>query len=131
MSSYESPDTYLARKKIKDIFRQENYNIEEEIELDTVKNNMGEEIYPPYRADMILSKEFIIEFDSKKLHGTHRRKVHDNWRDKNIKNQTRLTTVRLNSKDILQQPPTDILREINSQLKNKSSYPNWAEDEEK
>jgi|SRR5687768_10092255 len=130
MSSTESPDTYLARKKIKDIFRHENYKIEEEVELDTVTNNMGEEIYPPYRADMILTKEFIIEFDSKKLHGTHRRKVHDSWRDKNIKNQTKLTTVRLISKDILKQSPTEILMEINSQLKNKSVFPNWADNDQ-
>lgn len=130
MSSTEHPDTYLARKKIKEIFGKENYSVEEEVELDTVTNNMGEEIYPPYRADMILKKEFIIEFDSKKLHGTHRRKVHDNWRDRNIKNQTKLITVRLLSKDILKQSPTEILMEINSQLKNKTVFPNWAEDDE-
>jgi hypothetical protein len=130
LSSTEHPDTYLARKKIKEIFREQSYNIEEEVELDTVTNNMGEEIYPPYRADMILKKEFIIEFDSKKLHGTHRRKVHDSWRDKNIKSQTKLITVRLLSKDILQQSPTEILMEINSQLKNKTTFPNWAEDDQ-
>jgi hypothetical protein len=128
LSSIESPDTYQARKKIRDIFRHENFDIEEEVELETVTNNIGEEIYPPYRADMILHKEFIIEFDSKKLHGTHRRKVHDSWRDKNIKNQTRLTTVRLISKEILKQSPTDILKEINSQLSNKRSFPNWSEE---
>lgn len=129
MSSSESPDTYLARKKIRDIFREHGYELEEEVELDTVTNNMGEEIYPPYRADMIVKKEFIIEFDSKKLHGTHRRKIHDSWRDKNIKSQTKLTTVRLQSKDIIKQSPGDIIAEVNSQLRNKKSFPNWAEEE--
>jgi hypothetical protein len=107
----------MARKKIKEIFRNQNYQIEEEVELDTVTNNMDEEIYPPYRADMILTKTFILEFDSKILHGTHRKRNHDKWRDKNIKKDLNLKTVRLISKDILQQSPDQILHEINTQLK--------------
>lgn len=116
-SSIEHPDTYMARKKIKEIFRSKHYQIQEEVELDTVTNNMEEEIYPPYRADMLLSKIFIIEFDSKTLHGTRRRRIHDQWRDKNIKGQLDIPTVRLISKDLLKQTQDQIVQEINHQLK--------------
>lgn len=116
MSSNEHPDTYLARKKIKEIFRPKHYEIEEEVALDTVTNNMEEEVWPSYRADMVLTKCFIVEFDSKKLHGTKKRRIHDKWRDTNVMNQMNIKTVRLISRDILQQTPDQILQEINYQL---------------
>jgi len=115
--SNEAPETYQARKKLKQLLYRQNYEIEEEVQLDTVTNNMGEEIWPPYRADMLLTKSFIIELDSKKLHGTHRRIVHDSWRDKNIKNQINLKTVRLLSKNVNVQSEKQILEEIEDQLK--------------
>lgn len=123
MSSIEAPETYMARQKLKKIFSERDYEIEEEVTLDTVTNNMEEEIYPPLRADMILTKQFIIEFDSKKLHGTKVRRNKDHWRDKNIKNQMNIKTVRLLSRDILQQSQEDILNEINYQLNQKK----WEE----
>lgn len=119
-TSGEAPETYMARKILKDILRKYCYHIEEEVELDTVTNNIGEKIWPPYRADMLLSKIFIIELDSKKLHGTKRRRSHDQWRDKNIKGQLNIPTVRLISKDIVDSYEAgkylDILQEIHYQL---------------
>ena len=116
----ESHETYLARKKLKDIFRHKNYNIEEFKEFPEVKDNMGNEIWPPYEADMFLYKVFIIELDSKKLHGTHKKIVHDQWRDKNFKKQINVPTVRLISKDVNKQDQDQILEEIRWQL-NKSN----------
>ena len=79
---------------------------------------MEEEVYPPYRADMIAQKIFILEFDSKKLHGTRRRRIHDQWRDTNIRDQIKLKTVRLISKEVLKQSDEEILAEIDYQLQN-------------
>lgn len=114
----ESLDTYKARKKLKEIFQEYEFEVEEEVPLTTVTNNMDEDIWPPYRADMLLTKQFIIELDSKKLHGTHRKIVHDRWRDENVRNQIQLKTVRLISKDVNKQNPEQILDEVNWQLKN-------------
>lgn len=116
-SSSESPETYQARKKLKQIFTEYEFEIEEEVPLSTVTNNMEEEIWPPYRADMLLTKQFIIELDSKKLHGTRRKRVHDKWRDENVRKQVKLKTVRLLSKDVNKQEPEQILEEVNWQLK--------------
>src|SRR5215203_3333636 len=129
MSDYssfnESPQTYKARKELKRILEKEDYVIEEEVELEDVTNNMEEEIYPPYRADMIVTKTFIIELDpetSKKYkakgHGTRRKRIHDQWRDKNVRNQSKLKTVRLKPADILNFDTTLTLHEIESQLRN-------------
>jgi hypothetical protein len=104
----ESPDTYQARKKIKQIFTRKHYEIEEEVPLETVTNNMDEEIWPPYQADMLLTKQFIIELDPQsakkykaKGHGTKIRRNKDHWKDTNIKNQINLKVVRLEPEDIL------------------------------
>lgn len=115
--STESPETYQARKKLKEIFTEYEFEIEEEVPLQTVTNNMEEEIWPPYRADMLLTKQFIIELDSKNLHGTRRKRVHDKWRDENVRKQVKLKTVRLLSKDVNKQEPEQILEEVNWQLK--------------
>ena len=125
MSSAEHPNTYLSRRKLKEILRPMNYEMEEEVALEAVKtNNMEEEIFPPYRADLIASKVFIIELDPQsakkgksKGHGTRKRRIHDQWRDKNIKSQLNLRTVRLIPNDILQQSKEQILEEIDYQLK--------------
>jgi hypothetical protein len=121
----EAPDTYQARKRLKHIYHNKNFIIQEEVKMDTVTNNMEEEIYPPYQADMLLTKQFIIELDpetSKKYkskgHGTRRRRLHDDWRDRNIKNQMDITTVRLIPRDILQQSDEQIEAEIEYQLKH-------------
>jgi hypothetical protein len=112
----ESIETYRARRKLKDIFRTQNYRIEEFKEFPEVTDNMGSEIWPPYEADILLYKVFIIELDSRKLHGTHKKIIHDKWRDKNFKEQIDVPTVRLLSKDVNMQTPEDILQEINWQL---------------
>jgi hypothetical protein len=121
--SIEAPETYEARRKLKQILRKEHYEIEEEVALPEVTNNMGEEIWPPYRADMILTKSFIIELDPQspdkyksKGHGTKKRRIHDQWRDKNIKNQINLKTVRLIPQEINQMSESKILEEIDWQL---------------
>jgi len=119
----EAPDTYQARKVIKRLYESQNFKIQEEVKLDTVTNNMEEEIWPPYQADMLLTKEFIIELDPQtpdkgksKGHGTKRRRNKDQWRDKNIKKQLDIPTVRLIPSDILQQTDKQILDEIEWQL---------------
>lgn len=121
----ESPITYKARKELKRILENEDYVIEEEIPLEDVTNNMEEETYPPYRADMIVTKTFIIELDpetSKKYkskgHGTRRRRIHDQWRDRNVRSQINLKTVRLKPEDILNYDESLTLREIESQLRH-------------
>jgi hypothetical protein len=113
----ESPDTYQARKKLKSLFGELMYEVEEEVELESVTNNMEEEIWPPYRADMLVTKTFIIELDSKKLHGTRKKRSHDKWRNINIKSQMNLKTVRLLSKDVNRQELDQILAEIDYQLR--------------
>ncbi|HET9773708.1 MAG TPA: hypothetical protein VFP25_01865 [Nitrososphaeraceae archaeon] len=129
-TSAEHPDTYHARKILKEIFRKQFYEIEEEVPMDTVTNNIGETIWPPYRADMLLCKQFIIELDPQsakkyksKGHGTKRRRIHDKWKDTNIKKQMKISIVRLIPQDIItyreQGKDGDILEEINYQLKEK------------
>ena len=121
----EAPETYKARKELKRILSKLDYHIQEEVPLADVTNNMGEEIYPPYRADMILTKMFIIELDpqsakpyTSKGHGTKRRRIHDDWRDRNVMDQTKLKTVRLVPKEIMIQSDDEILAEIDYQLQN-------------
>jgi len=120
-SGVEHPNTYQARKILKEIFRDYCYAIQEEVPLDEVTNNMEEKVWPPYRADMLLSKVFIIELVSKKLHGTKKRRMHDQWRDKNVKAQLDIPTVRLLSKDVLEYrkrgEDIEILKEIHYQLR--------------
>ena len=105
----ESPETYKARKELKRILEREDYIVEEEIPLEDVTNNMEEEIWPRYRADIIAQKTYIIELDPqsdkprKHGHGTRKRRIHDQWRDKNIRSQINLKTVRLIPRDILKQ----------------------------
>ena len=121
----EAPETYKARKELKRILSKQDYHIQEEVPLADVTNNMGEEIYPPYRADMILTKMFIIELDPQsakpyqsKGHGTKRRRIHDDWRDRNVMDQIKLKTVRLIPKNIMIQSDDEILAEIDYQLQN-------------
>jgi hypothetical protein len=121
----ESPETYKARKELKRILENDDYTVEEEVPLQDVTNNMEEEIYPPYRADMIVTKRFIIELDPEtskkgkaKGHGTRRRRIHDQWRDINVRDQVKLKTVRLKPEDILNYDESMTIREIESQLRH-------------
>ena len=121
----ESPDTYKARKELKRILEKQDYHIEEEVPLEDVTNNMKEEIYPPYRADMVVTKQFIIELDPEsgkkgksKGHGTKKRRIHDQWRDKNVRGQINLKTVRLQPRDILMYDEKLTIEEIDSQLQS-------------
>jgi hypothetical protein len=120
----ESPTTYKARQELKRILSHNDYHIEEEVPLEDVTNNMKEEIYPPYRADMIVTKTFIIELDPEsgkpgkpKGHGTKKRRIHDQWRDRNVRDQIKLKTVRLKPEDILNYDEKLTLAEIDSQLR--------------
>src|SRR6188768_1793905 len=113
----ESQVTKKARTKLKEIFHRLNFEVNEEVALPHVTNNIGEKIFPPYQADLILSKEFVIELDSKKLHGTKIKRIKDKWRNINIQRDTDLPTVRLLSKDINKQTEQDILAEIEYQLR--------------
>ena len=120
----ESPETYKARRELKRILSTIGYEIEEEVPLEDVTNNMGEEIYPPYRADMVVTLQYIIELDPQngktgkpKGHGTKKQRIHDQWRDRNVRNQIKLKTVRLNPADILNDAEKLTLEEIDSQLR--------------
>ena len=122
----EAPETHRARRELRRILEHLDYIVEEYVPLeDVTTNNMGEEFWPPYEADMIVTKSFIIELDTEtskkgksKGHGTRRRKVHDNWRDTNVRNQIKLKTVRLKPKDVLDYDESLTLHEIEDQLKN-------------
>lgn len=121
----EAPETYKARQELKRILEKEDYTIEEEVPLEDVTNNMEEEIYPPYRADMVVTKTFIIELDTEtskkykaKGHGTRKKRIHDQWRDRNVRDQIHLKTVRLKPKDILNLDETLTLHEIDYQLRH-------------
>ena len=122
----EAKSTILARGKIKAMFYDRNYNIEEEVRFPDVTNNMGERLDPCYQTDFILTKTFILELDPQtdkpgkaKGHGTKKRRTHDKWRDQNFRHQLNLKTVRLNPKDVIDGTEQDILAEINHQLKVK------------
>jgi hypothetical protein len=120
----EAPQTYKARKELRRILEKLDYVINEYVPLmDVTSNNMDEEIWPPYEADMIVTKSFIIELDTEtnkkgksKGHGTKKRRIHDQWRDKNVRGQINLKTVRLKPKDILMYDEKLTIQEIDSQL---------------
>jgi hypothetical protein len=122
----EAPETYKARRELRRILESEDYTVEEYVPLeDVTTNNIGEEIWPPYEADIVVTKSFIIELDTEtnkkykaKGHGTRRRRIHDQWRDRNVRNQIKLKTVRLKPEDILNYDESLTLREIESQLRH-------------
>jgi hypothetical protein len=122
----EAAQTYEARQKLKKILAKHDYTVREEVELDTVTNNMGEKIDPPYRSDMLVFKAFIIELDPQtsqkyksKGHGTRRRIIHDQWKDTNIFNQLHIKVIRLNPREVMNSKTdeTAIIEEIIYQLK--------------
>lgn len=120
----ESIQTYQARKKLKEIFRAQEFDIEEEVKFPDVTNNMGEEIWPPLRADMLLEKKFIIELDPEsgkvgkaKGHGTKSRRNKDYWKDRNIWEQKHIKIVRIDPEDVMKENPELILRDIDYKLK--------------
>lgn len=122
----EAPQTYKARKELRRILEKLDYVVDEYVPLmDVTTNNMSEELWPPYEADMVVTKTFIIELDTEtskkgksKGHGTRRRRVHDNWRDKNVRGQIKLKTVRLKPDDILNYEEKLTIEEIDSQLRS-------------
>ena len=111
----EATKTVKARQKIIELYKQQGYEVTEEVPY-LCRNNMGELILPPYQADILLKKEFIVELDPYKLHGTKIKRSHDKWRDKNIEREYNIKTVRLDPKDILKQDPIDTILEVDSQL---------------
>jgi len=111
----EATKTQKARKKIIDLFKSNGYDVKEE-EVFPCFDNMGEAIFPPYQADIVVRKTFIIELDPL-FHGTKIHRNKDKWRDKNIEEQHDTKTVRLDPTDIMKQDPIDIMLEIDSQLK--------------
>ena len=122
----EAPETYRARRELRRILEHKDYIVEEYVPLeDVTTNNMNEEIWPPYEADIIVTKTFIIELDTEtskkgksKGHGTRRRRIHDQWRDRNVRAQIKLKTVRLKPEDILNYDESLTLHEIEDQLKS-------------
>lgn len=116
MSEKEHKSTAKARERIKIIYELLGYKIEEFVPI-TVQNNIGDQEMQ-YEADMILTKQFIVEFDSKKLHGTRVRRIKDSWRDKNIHRETDLKTIRLISKELLKVSDEQIIDEVDYQFNN-------------
>ena len=112
----EAKKTQKAREKIIQLYKDQGYQVTEE-EVFPCFNNMGEAIFPPYQADLVLRKTFLIELDPE----FHQTKIHrnkDDWRDKNIEREFNIKTVRLDPSDIMKQEPIDILLEVDDQLKN-------------
>lgn len=64
---------------------------------------MGEDINPPYSADIFASIHFIIELDPVTAHGGDIKSKKDKWRNKNIYEQYGVPTVRLQPEDVLKE----------------------------
>ena len=111
----EAVKTKRARQKIIQLYTDQGYQVTEE-EVFPCFNNMGEAIFPPYQADILVTKKIIIELDPTRLHGTARHRSKDHWRDENIFREYSIPTARLNPDDIIKQVSIDILLEIDSQV---------------
>jgi len=86
---------------------------------------MGEEIWPPLRADMVLTKKFIIELDPEsdkpyraKGHGTKSRRNKDYWKDRNIYEQKGIKIVRLNPDDVIRNDIALTIKDIEYKLQH-------------
>lgn len=111
----EATKTQKARKKIIEMYRDQGFEVTEE-EVFPCFNNMGEAIYPPYQADIVVRKTFIIELDPHKLHGTKTHINKDEWRDKNIEREHNIKTARVDPDDVVRQDSIDIMLEVDSQI---------------
>lgn len=113
----ESLKTQKARQKIKELLIEKGYQVGEE-EFFPCLNNMGEVIWPPYRADLVVRKTFILELDPL-FHDSHIHSVKDDHRDQNIYREYEIKTARVNPDDILDKKLIEtILPDIEFQLKN-------------
>lgn len=113
----EAKKTQKARSELIRILKEQRQQITEE-EFFPCKNNVGEVIFPYYRADIVARTATIFELDPMELHGTRRHRNHDEWRDKNIYREYNIPTVRLDPIDILKMDDRIIIKEIESQLRS-------------
>ena len=114
----ESNKTLKARRLLCKRFRDNGFSVSEEMPIAGIKNNMDEPINPPYQADIYLKLEFIIELDPNPSHKSQHQANHDQHRDKNIWNQYRIKTVRLNPDDISEKTLETVGEEIVHQLRS-------------
>lgn len=114
----EADKTRKARKLLVSRFRDNGFVVAEEMPIAGVTNNLGEPIKPAYQADIYLKLEFIIELDPNSSHKSARKANHDQHRDRNIWNQYRIKTVRLNPSDISEKTLETVGEEIVHQLRS-------------
>jgi hypothetical protein len=113
----EGETTIKARDILIKALKAESFTVQEE-KVFHCKNNMGEEINPPYKADIYASINFIIELDPVSSHGGDHRTRKDNWRNENLFKQYGIRTVRLQPDDILKDIKLETtFKEMLSQLK--------------
>ena len=116
-SVIEGEETIKARHILVNALKAECFHVQEEKKF-YCKNNMGEEINPPYSADIYASIEFIIELDPAESHGGDHRTKKDNWRSTNIFEQYGVKTVRLQPTDIIKDKNLELtFKEVLSQLR--------------
>lgn len=113
----EADKTVKARKLLVSRFRDNGFAVAEEMPIAGVTNNLGEPIKPAYQADIYLKLEFIIELDPNSSHKSQHQANHDRHRDRNIWNQYRIKTVRLNPDDIKPETLETVGEEIVHQLR--------------
>ena len=113
----EGDTTTRARQLLVNALKAECFHVQEEKKF-YCKNNMGEEINPPYSADIYASIEFIIELDPESTHGGDHRTKKDNWRNRNIFDQYGVRTVRIQPKDVLNDTNLELtFKEMLAQLR--------------
>lgn len=110
----EANKTQKARKKIIEMYRDQGFEVTEE-EVFPCFNNMGEAIYPPYQADIVVRKTFIIELDPL-FHGSKIHRNKDEWRDRNIEREHNIKTARVDPDDVMKLGELDIILDIDDQL---------------
>ena len=122
MPPQEANKTQKARKKIIEMYRDQGFEVTEE-EVFPCFNNMGEAIYPPYQADIVVRKTFIIELDPL-FHGSKIQRNKDEWRDRNIEREHNIKTARVDPDDVMKQDLIDIMLEVDHQLIRPTSIKN-------
>lgn len=100
------------------MLEDQGYQVGEE-EVFPCLNNMGEPIFPPYQADLVVTKRFIVELDPD-FHDSHIHSVKDDHRDKNIFREYIVKTARVNPDHVLDENLVNtIIPDIEHQLKDK------------
>lgn len=125
----EADKTKIARRLLKEFFQENCYKVDEEKPF-YCRDSDGNFVRPPYKGDIYIKLEFIIELDPNESHGSEGQTIKDNKRDKRIYQQYGIRTVRLVPKDIISYFKPDkkyyltneTAAEITNQLKDVDKY---------